>query len=98
MPRIFLNRLIQICSKSERRLSSLFMDRPLRASSSIVLNISEGSGRMSNKDQRRFYSIAFGSTREVQSILDIIDEQYVDLIKTADSVAACLYRLLNPKK
>ncbi|MBI3533938.1 MAG: four helix bundle protein, partial [Deltaproteobacteria bacterium] len=73
-------------------------DQLLRASSSIVLNISEGSGRMSNKDQRRFYSIAFGSTREVQSILDIIDKQYVDLIKTADSVAACLYCLLNPKK
>ncbi|MBI3535182.1 MAG: four helix bundle protein [Deltaproteobacteria bacterium] len=70
----------------------------LRASSSIVLNISEGYGRISKKDQRRFYSFAFGSTREVQSILDIIDEQRLDLIKTADNVAACLYCLLYPKK
>ncbi|MBI4926105.1 MAG: four helix bundle protein [Bdellovibrio sp.] len=73
-------------------------DQLLRASSRIVLNISECYGRISKKDQRRFYSFAFGSTREVQSILDIIDEQRLDLIKTADSVAACLYCLLYRKK
>ena len=43
----------------------------LRASSSICLNLAEGSGKLSKKDQRRFYSIAMGSLREVQAILEI---------------------------
>ena len=43
----------------------------LRASSSICLNLAEGSGKLSKKDQKRFYSIAMGSLREVQAILEI---------------------------
>lgn len=46
-----------------------------RASLSVVLNISEGYGRATEKDRRRFYVIAFGSLRETQCLLRIMNEK-----------------------
>jgi four helix bundle protein len=37
-----------------------------RAALSIVNNISEGAGKFSKPDKRRFYSIAIGSTGDVR--------------------------------
>lgn len=66
-----------------------------RATLSIVLNIAEGYGRASFKDRRRFYVIAFGSLRETQCLLEIIENQ--KLTQQADQLAASLYRLCqNP--
>lgn len=66
-----------------------------RASLSIVLNISEGCGRITEKDRRKFYSIAFGSLREVQCLLMIMEQKR--LLTDSDTLASCLYRLLqNP--
>jgi four helix bundle protein len=39
---------------------------------SVVLNISEGNGRTSPKDRRRFFNIATASAKESASILDIV--------------------------
>ena len=68
-------------------------DQLVRASQSIVLNLAEGSAKSTAKDKRRFYAIAFGSTKEVQAAFDIInlkDEEILDLV---DHIAACLYKL-----
>ena len=62
-----------------------------RASLSIVLNLAEGSAKPTAKDRRKFYRIAFGSLREVQAILDIVN--HVELIKEADKLGAYLYKL-----
>ncbi|MBT7668611.1 MAG: four helix bundle protein [Bdellovibrionales bacterium] len=63
-----------------------------RASSSICLNLAEGSGKRSCKDKRRFYDISLGSTKECQAILDLLsaDEKIIDM---ADYLGACIYRL-----
>ncbi|MBL7556809.1 MAG: four helix bundle protein [Bdellovibrionaceae bacterium] len=53
------------------KMPRFLRDQLLRASSSIPLNLAEGSGKSSPADQRRFYSIAFGSLRECQAILEI---------------------------
>lgn len=64
----------------------------LRASSSVVLNLAEGSGKDTLKDQRRFYIIALGSLREVQAILEIARCSQ-DIQTIANELGGCLYRL-----
>jgi four helix bundle protein len=71
-------------------------DQLERATLSVCLNLSEGSAK-DGKDRVRFYKIAFGSLRETQAILDLIDHQ--DLMQLADSLAAHLFKLIqNPGK
>jgi len=66
-----------------------------RASLSVVLNLCEGSGKLTSKDRRKFYSISLGSLREVQALLDL--QGYEAHLKSSDSLAAHLYRLIqNP--
>lgn len=70
-----------------------------RASSSVVLNLAEGTAKPSQKEKVRFYSIAFGSLRETQSILDLLDlGQEHEAVKQADHLGACLFKLVyqNP--
>jgi len=46
-------------------------DQLRRASSSVVLNFSEGSSRSSIRERRRYFQIARGSVLEVSAILDV---------------------------
>lgn len=73
-------------------------DQLLRAAQSIVLNLAEGSGKPSTKEKKRFYSIAFGSTREVQGLFDILEVQDKKMIDLVDHVAACIYKLVYCQK
>ena len=47
-------------------------DQLVRSSSSIILNIAEGSGKASDGEFKRFLNIAIGSAYEVLSITDIL--------------------------
>ncbi|MBY0471695.1 four helix bundle protein [bacterium] len=76
---------------------SSLREQLLRASESVVLNIAEGAGRTSKRDQARIYAIALGSVREVQAVFDLINLENPQAIKLADHIAACLYRLIHPK-
>ncbi len=49
----------------------------LRASSSIVLNITEDAGKHSRKEKRKIYTIARGSTQECAAILRLLKLQGV---------------------
>ncbi len=75
------------------RLPSYLRDQLLRASSSVVLNLAEGSGKDSILDRKRFYNIAMGSVREVQAILDLADQVPASLVQSADHLGACVYKL-----
>ena len=46
-------------------------DQLRRASSSILLNFSEGYGKSSKRDARRYFDTARGSTCEVAAIFDV---------------------------
>ena len=76
------------------RLKSYMQDQLQRAALSVALNISEGAAKPTLKDQRRFFAIAYGSVREVQTILTLAKRSHE--FKLADVVGAHLYRLLNP--
>lgn len=62
-----------------------------RALLSIVLNLSEGNAKPTAKDRRKFFYIALGSLREVQTLLKISD--YKLLLQESDSLGAHLYCL-----
>lgn len=71
-------------------------DQLHRAALSIVLNLAEGSGKLSKKEQARFYQISLGSLREVQALLELFGDQ--NLNRLADQLGAnlwCLFRALK---
>ena len=71
--------------------TSIEKDQFERAILSVLLNLREGSSRPTAKDRRRFYSIALGSFRETQLLLEL--RGYTELVKQADILGAHLYRL-----
>ena len=75
------------------KLPRFLQEQLLRASSSIALNLAEGSGKRTATDQRRFYSIAFGSLRECQAILEIEEVPDAELISLTSQLGAILYVL-----
>lgn len=75
--------------------NAVIRDQFERASLSVVLNLAEGSGKLTAKDRKRFYSIAMGSLRETQALLKIVGA--VELSALADQLGAYLFRLIqNP--
>ena len=64
-----------------------------RALLSIPLNLAEGSAKPTPKDRRKFYFIALGSLREVQTLLSLFGSP--QHIKAADILGAHLYRLCH---
>ena len=79
------------------QLPDYLKDQLNRASSSIALNLAEGHGRKSKKDQLRFFFIAMGSLRESQAALDLAPTPHLELGKLASVLGAHLFRLCNSK-
>ena len=78
------------------KLPAHLKDQLARASSSIALNLAEGRGKPSIKDQKRFFHIAMGSIRECQTLLVLADlEENQHLVILLDHLAASMYRLLQ---
>ena len=75
-------------------------DQMRRAAASVPLNISEGWGRDSDGEKRRFLGIAAGSAREVQACLHTVrdlgflsDESLAYLDDSCDHIARMLGKL-----
>lgn len=64
-----------------------------RASSSIVLNLAEGSGKLTKRDKRKFYAISLGSLRESKVILEIEGINQFDRI--IDKLGAHIWKLIQ---
>ena len=75
------------------KLPRFLHEQLIRASSSIALNLAEGSGKRTPIDQRRFYTIAFGSLRECQAILELEKIDNSELKKMGNQLGAILYTL-----
>ena len=68
-------------------------DQLRRASSSIALNLSEGSAKESRLDRRRFYFIALGSIRECETLIEMLLPQSKSLSPSLDCLARHVYKL-----
>ncbi|MBT3235796.1 MAG: four helix bundle protein [Bdellovibrionales bacterium] len=79
------------------RLPNHLRDQMDRASSSISLNIAEGYGKSTYRDQRKFFHIAMGSLREVQSVLILAEAESTLAYTHADQLGGSLYRLIHAK-
>lgn len=62
-----------------------------RALLSIVLNLSEGNAKPTAKDRRKFFYIAYGSLKEIQTLLLLTDHR--TLFTASDKLGAHLYKL-----
>ena len=78
------------------------LDQLNRASFSILLNIAEGSGRITPRDQAHFFVIARGSTFECSSILDYvkgetgIEEKYIRIYyNDLEEISKMLFALIK---
>ena len=76
----------------DQPLPHYLKDQLLRASSSVALNLAEGSARATKKDRMRFYTMAFASLREVQALIDL-DDSLTSLKDSADVMGAHMYKL-----
>jgi len=70
-----LNKSIYKLIKSNSTLPIYIKNQLGRASLSIVLNIAEGSAKVTNRDIRSFFVIARGSAFECAAIIDILHSE-----------------------
>ncbi len=96
----------QIYDKFLHRKSIEFRlrDQLNKASTSILLNLSEGSGKISAAEKRRFYETARGSLNEVVSVFDILkiqrimsDADFQNLYSLGTEIGKILSALINAK-
>lgn len=71
-------------------------DQLLRASSSVALNLAEGSEGVTDRNRRRFYRMAMASLRESQAILNLISSMQTKCAEQlADEAGACIFGLIR---
>ncbi len=82
-----------------------FIDQFSRASSSVILNIAEGTSKFSKADRRNFYTITRGSAHECVAILQllfvdkIIDSLYYNrMYNEYEAVSKMLFGLIESQK
>ena len=73
--------------------SGYLADQLRRAIASVVLNISEGYGRGTLQERRRFFDIATGSAFEVASIFDIAIAQNFESFQRGQSIKSKMFLL-----
>ena len=77
----------------------IIKDQLKRASLSIVLNIAEGTSRLSKADQRHFFVTGRGSVYECYVIVDLIDfpdsEVHKSVQMRLEEVSKMLYSLIK---
>jgi len=64
--------ILEITKKLPREFRFELTSQLIRSSFSIILNIAEGSGKISDKELNRFLDIALGSTYETVAGMDTL--------------------------
>jgi four helix bundle protein len=79
----------------EAEIKGNLRDQLLRAASSIALNLAEGNAKRTEKEKKRYYQIAYGSSQECKTILKLAKISDDLVIDTADKLSAWVYNLLK---
>lgn len=74
-------RLIQ-----DNQLGKVLNDQLSRACISVSLNLAEGAGRFSPKDQRKFYITSRASALECMAVMDAIEDLSLADIPTVEEI------------
>ncbi len=82
-------------SSQRLKLKGALREQLNRAAPSIALNLAEGRGKPTVKDQIRFFHIAMGSVRECQAILELATLNAHPTYQELDVLAASLYCLIR---
>lgn len=61
----------------EKKISVFLRDQLYRASISMVINIAEGTGKLSKNDRKNFYVISRGSVFECASLLEMLYDENI---------------------
>jgi len=61
----------------EKKTNVFLRDQLYRASISMVINIAEGTGKLSKNDRKNFYVISRGSVFECASLLEMLCDENV---------------------
>ena len=78
----------------ELSIPGYLKDQLFRASSSVSLNLAEGSAKPTKRDQLKFYFIALGSLRESQAALEFLPKNE-EINALANKLGAHLYKLIQ---
>lgn len=86
----------------EKKINAFLKDQLYRASISMVINIAEGTGKLSKNDRKNFYIISRGSVFECASLLQMLcdeniinDKELVVLSSDLEEVSRLLSGLIN---
>ncbi len=79
------------------KITGHLRDQLHRAATSIALNLSEGNAKGSAKEKRSFFTTAYGSLRECQTIFELVGIENQKVNDKADALGASLYKLVNSK-
>lgn len=98
--RLFIKEIYNLSSNFPSTEKFGIIEQIRRAATSIILNLAEGTGKLSDADFNRFVKISIGSVNEVVAILDIcLDLQYIakkiheEFIRKAEGIIKQLYGL-----
>lgn len=85
-----------------KKFNKTINDQLYRASMSILLNIAEGSGRLTDKDKRNFFVVARGSAFECAAIFEILfenneisKEEYVNNYLQLEEISKMLFSYIQ---
>jgi four helix bundle protein len=76
------------------RIPLFLKDQLLRATASVALNLAESAaGRRTEKERIRFFTIAMGSLREAQAVLELEGIQDPEIKDRTDQLGKILFTL-----
>ncbi len=77
------------------RMPHFLKEQLERAASSITLNLAEGSGKRTSKDQRKFYFQAFGSYKECKAIIELTKHKNHKINAKLEILGSHLWNLIQ---